>query len=201
MNSKGEIEMNDEVKKIYGKITEVKENSVIVDPVFGSKLELFYDSSVDTIKETEENVNIEYTDSSEPTFIQIIGQVKVEDTPRQIDVESTQDMKIPEGQQRKIRGKIIKSGVSQESKIGTVQIELEKVNLEMLYSRISKGEVPSPGTLCTVTILDGKMPKVLEISTNNDEELDGPIYTPIPKENGLIRWPVACMKCGDTARN
>jgi len=198
MNSKGENEMSDEVKKIYGKITEVKENSIIVDPLFGSKLEIFYDKNVETIKVTEEKVNVEYTDGSEPMFIQIAGQVKVEESPRLIEVESTPEMKIPKGQQRKIRGKIIKSGVSQESKIGSVLIELDNVNLEMLYSRISKGEVPSPGILCTVTILDGKIPKILEITTNNEEELDGPIYTPVPKEKGDVRWPVACMNCGDT---
>lgn len=190
--------MNDEVKKIYGKITEVKENSIIVDPVFGSKLELFYDKTVNTIMVTEENVNVEYTDGSEPAFIQIVGQVKVEESPEQIKVESAPEMKIPVGQKRKIRGKIIKSGVSPESRIGSVVIELEEINLEMLYSRISKGEVPSSGTLCTVTILDSKIPKILEITTNNEEELDGPIYTPVPKEKGDVRWPVACMNCGNT---
>jgi len=192
MNIKGEIEMNDEVKKIYGKITEIKENSIVVDPVFGSKLEIFYDNNIDTIMVTEENVNVEYTDGSEPRFIQIIGQVKVEVPSEPVEVE----IKIPKGQQRKIRGNIVKSEVSQESEIGSVVIELEKINLNMLYSRISKGIVPKPGTLCTVTILDGKIPRVLEITTNNEEELKGPIYTPIPEEKGLIRWPVACMGCG-----
>jgi len=190
--------MNDEVKKAYGKVIEIKDGSIIVDPVFGSKIEIFYDKNTQHVKLTEENVNVEYREFPQPNLIQIVGlkEETVDDVGPAPDQQL--QMKIPEGQRRKIRGKLTKSTVSPETNIGSVFLELEKVNLEMLYSRISQGKIPEVGAICTVTIVDGKIPRVLEISTNNEEEIWDPIYTPFPEEEGDVRWPIACMGCGNT---
>jgi hypothetical protein len=202
MSRDGGFRMNDEVKKVYGKVIEVKEDSIVVDPVFGSKIEIFYDIDTQRVQLTEENVNIEYQGFPQPKLVQIVGlkeETVDEAGLKKIEAPDQQlQMKIPEGERRKVRGKLTKSTVSPDTNIGSVFLELEKLNLEMIYSRISHGKIPEIGTLCTVTIVDGKIPRILEISTNNEEELWDPIYTPFPDDEISVRWPVACMGCGNT---
>ena len=88
-------------------------------------------------------MNVEYQEFPQPNLVQIVGieeEAVGEAGFGQMPAPDVQlQMKIPEGQQRRIRGKLIKSTVSPKTNIGSVVLELEKVNLELLYSRISQG--------------------------------------------------------------
>jgi hypothetical protein len=65
-----------------------------------------------------------------------------------------------------------------------------------MYGFKSKGEIPSVGTPVSVKVEDPKIQRVIEVEASS-EFMKGPTYTPPPTRAGVVRWPKACMSCGE----
>ncbi len=103
------------------------------------------------------------------------------------------------GMIRTIRGRFLRDTISQKAgyQIGSVFLKLEDLTLEMRYGPDSIGEIPQSGAMVTVSIEDGRMPRIVEISQNIDELLLIPAYTEVPTFNRQGRWPKMCCGCGE----
>lgn len=169
---------------------------IVIDPVFGSKLELAFDElSEGSIPEPNAWIHVMHENER---VLQILddGDKAEEST---VEIAPFRDQTRPAGPTRRIRGEILEVSVSESSgfKVGTIAVKLEDLDLEMLIGRNTQGAIPPIGTTATLVIEDIHFPRVLEISISG-ESSTGPAYTPVPRERGAVRWPKACMGCGDT---
>lgn len=169
---------------------------IVIDPVFGSKIELAFDGlSEGDIPERNAWINVVHENE------RVIRIISDGDTQEENTAESfpSSTPTRPIGPTRTIRGEILEVSVSESSgfKSGTITIKLQDVDLEMLVGRNTAGAIPPIGTTASFVIEDIHFPRVLEISTSG-ESIAGPAYTPVPRERGAVRWPKACMGCGDT---
>lgn len=188
-------------KKTYCKFIEAKLDEsgigkIVIDPVFGSNLELAFDAlSEGDIPEPNAWIHVVHENER---VLQIIsdGDTQEENTSEGF-LSSTPTR--PIGRTRKIRGEILEVSVSESSgfKSGTITVKLQDVDLEMLVGRNTTGAIPPIGATASFVIEDIHLPRILEISTSG-ESIAGPAYTPVPRERGAVRWPKACMGCGDT---
>ena len=202
--------MNSETKKVYGKLTEIMSDSetgvqkMSFDPVFGSKVELIYDSgSKGRIPEVGVFVNVYYEEvEGILRVVEIEGGPAEESEPVEIVPEKAPEPpKPPTGKLWTIKGEITSTSISGDpgKQTGSLNIMLQDGELMLLYSFSSLGEIPAVGETARVVIEDSKLPRVVEIrSAGVDDFIDGPTYTKIPEEPGDLRWPKACMSCGET---
>ena len=188
-------------KKTYCKFVEAMLDEsglgkIAIDPVFGSKLELAFDGlSEGSIPEPNAWIHVVHENER---VLQIIDDG---DKAEENTVESPPSSKSPRqiGSTRKVRGEILEVNVSESPgcKVGTITAKLQDMDLEMLVGRNTQGAIPPVGTTATFTIEDIHFPRVLEVSIS-DESSTGPVYTPVPRERGAVRWPKVCMACGET---
>ncbi|MFW9786607.1 MAG: tetratricopeptide repeat protein [Candidatus Thorarchaeota archaeon] len=110
------------------------------------------------------------------------------------------DVDVISGMIRKVRGRLLRDDVEERAGylMGGVVVRLEDVTLEMRYGPESKGEIYPAGTMVTVTIEDGRVPRIIEITDNTEEPLEGPAYVEVPKFSYQARWPKMCCGCGET---
>jgi hypothetical protein len=188
-------------KKTYCKFVEATLDEsgigkIVIDPVFGSKLELAFDGlSEGNIPEPNAWIHVVHENE------RVLRIIFPGDTSEKNAAESPPSSKPtrPTGPTRKVRGEILEVNVSESSgfKLGTITVKLQDMDLEMLIGRNTQGAIPPIGTTATFAIEDIHFPRVLEISIS-DESSTGPAYTPVPRERGAVRWPKVCMACGET---
>jgi len=188
-------------KKTYCKFVEAMLDEsgigkIVIDPVFGSKLELAFDGlSEGSIPERDAWIHVVHENE------QVLQIILDGDAPEENAAGSPPCSKQtrPTGPTRKIRGEVLEVSVSESSgfKSGTITAKLQDMDLKMLIGPNTQGALPPIGATPTFAIEDTYFPRVLEISIS-DESITGPAYTPVPRERGAVRWPKACMGCGDT---
>jgi len=183
-------------KFVEAKLDESGIGKIVIDPVFGSNLELVFDGlSEGDIPERNAWINVVHENE------RVIRIISDGDTQEENTAESfpSSTPTRPIGPTRTIRGEILEVSVSESSgfKSGTITVKLQDVDLEMLVGRNTAGAIPPIGTTASFVIEDIHFPRVLEISTSG-ESIAGPAYIPVPRERGAVRWPKACMGCGDT---
>ncbi|NOR37960.1 MAG: hypothetical protein GQ580_00040, partial [Candidatus Thorarchaeota archaeon] len=188
-------------KKTYCKFVEAKLDEsgigkIVIDPVFGSKLELAFNGlSEGSIPERDAWVHVVHENGQ---VLQIISNGDTQDE-NAAESPPTSKPTRPTGPTRKVRGEVLEVNVSESSgfKSGTVTAKLQDMDLKMMIGPNTQGALPPIGTTATFAIEDTHFPRVLEISISN-ELITGPAYTPVPQDRGAVRWPKACMGCGDT---
>lgn len=188
-------------KKTYCKFIEAMLDDsgigkIVIDPVFGSKLELaFNELSKGSIPERDTWIHVVHENE------QVLQIILDDDAPEENAVESPPTSKParPTGPIRKVRGEVLEVNVSESSgfKSGTITAKLQDMDLKMMIGPNTQGALPPIGATATFAIEDTYFPRVLEISSS-DESITGPTYTPVLRERGAVRWPKACMGCGDT---
>jgi hypothetical protein len=202
-NGGGEMGL-EKVRKVYCKFIESKQTDsgrvIVIDPVFGNKMELIYnEDSEGGIPSPETWIHVEYM--NETVVRTIFKQDVTETKSEEPSVKTPAPMIVtPKGPIRRVRGEILSASVSETAAgmLGTITMKLIDMNLELMIGRSFQGTIPAIGSVVTVLIEDQALPKVLEISTNDDTPITGPAYTPVPKGHGEARWPKACMGCGET---
>ncbi len=150
------------------------------------------------MKEDFPTAIVRYPEGSEEIIGQIItGAPKVPQISKAKPVDHYIDV-IP-GMIRKVRGCFLRHEVETRAGyyIGSVFVRLEDMVLEMRYGPDSKGVIPKSGTIVTVTIEDGRMPRIVEISDKVDDPLDSPAYAEVPFFSRKGRWPKMCCSCGE----
>lgn len=188
-------------KKTYCKFVEAKLDEsgigkIVIDPVFGSNLELVFDGlSEGDIPEPNAWIHVVHENE------RVLRIISDDDAPEEDAAGSLPISKParPTGPIRKVRGEVLEVNVSESSgfKSGTITAKLQDIDLKMMIGPNTQGALPPIGTAATFAIEDIHFPRVLEISISN-ELITGPAYTPVPQERGAVRWPKACMGCGDT---
>jgi hypothetical protein len=189
-------------KKTYCKFVEAMLDEsgigkIVIDPVFGSKLELaFNELSEGSIPERDAWIHVVHENE------QVLQIILDDDAPEETAAESPPTGKPPRptGPVRKVRGEVFEVNVSESSgfKSGTITAKFLDMDLKMMIGPNTQGALPPIGATATFAIEDTHFPRVLEISVS-DEPITGPAYTPVPRERGAVRWPKACMGCGDTS--
>ncbi len=188
-------------KKTYCKFVEAMLDEsgigkIVIDPVFGSKIELAFDGlSEGNIPEPDAWIHVVHENERVLQIMPDDDKQEENTTKSPLSSEPTH----PTGSIRKVRGEILEVNVNESSgiKLGTITAKLQDMDLEMLIGRNTRGAIPPIGTNATFAIEDIHFPRVLEISIS-DESGTGPAYTPVPRERGAVRWPKACMGCGNT---
>jgi hypothetical protein len=188
-------------KKTYCKFVEAMLDEsgigkIVIDPVFGSKLELAYNGlSEGDIPEPNAWIHVVHENEM------VLRIMSDDDAPEEDAAESPPTSKPtrPTGPMRMVRGEVLEINVSESSgfKSGTITAKLQDMDLKMMIGPTTQGALPLIGATATFTIEDTHFPRILEISIS-DEPIAGPAYTPVPQERGAVRWPKACMGCGDT---
>ena len=153
-------------KKVYGKVSRASECTILIDPLFGSKIECKVDESMqDKIPETQENINVIITDEPNPRVVEFLYSNK-EESPVIQEVSVSKKDKELAGPTLFVRGRVLSDQLSDVGggKVGTITLQLPHMKLELLYGRKSRGVIPPVSTMATVEVFDGKMPKIVSIS-------------------------------------
>ncbi|MHA1907734.1 MAG: hypothetical protein ACW98Y_10610, partial [Candidatus Thorarchaeota archaeon] len=96
-------------KKVYGKIDRTSENTITIDPVFGSKVECSVEASlIGEIPQTEENINVIITDDDHPQVVEFLVS-KQTDASIEPEVKSPVKDKELAGAALHVRGRILSS--------------------------------------------------------------------------------------------
>ena len=177
--------MNEEkTKKVYGKVTISEQNTILIDPVFGSKIECTIDESmINDVPQTDENINVIVTDTEQPRIVEFLYSKKEE--------VSAEPQVIVGGKDKEMTGPILHvwgTVLSIElndvggAKVGTVTLQLPHMKLRLMYGRKSEGDVPDESTRVTAEIFDGKLPKIKSIYPQTFEPVNVPYYIPLTDE-------------------
>jgi hypothetical protein len=162
-----------------------------------------------TLKLSDENVVKDLIYSSDiGGFMPSVGQyVKVRVTqasvPKIIEIEEC-DEPTEDPNLKTISGEIVDVDLSEGPRgpFGTVRVALQNTTVELLYSSSAEGIQPAMGKQVRVSFLDGKIPKIVEISDYDESSIEGEdqFYSgPASVTQKTVKranWPIACMGCG-----
>jgi hypothetical protein len=197
-----------ESKKIRGKLLERSQGEsgntkVVVDTVFSGRVELlFTEKSSGVIPETGTWVNVTYTTKNPLTVTRIWSddQSESESSAQETPVPRPREKQEPKGPVRSMRGELVSASVNETAggRLGSVTVKIRDFDVNLIVGGQTTGEIPSVGTYAAIEFEDTEVPRALHIERTDDTSLLEPIYTPVPRAPWLVRWPVACMSCGET---
>lgn len=200
---------DEQTKKIRGRLVETINHTdghrmVVVDTVFSGKVELVFNESSDgDIPESGAWVNVIHSNTNPPVVTRIWSNdesSKTESSVQETSISLGRKSKKPQGPVRSLRGELVNASVNETSsgRFGSITVKLHTLEINLIVGPDSVGEMPPIGSYVSVNFEDSKVPRVIDFQKTDDTSIMVPEYTPMPRDPWLVRWPKACMSCGET---
>ena len=166
-------------------------------------MELIFDeSSSGNIPEAGVWVNVIHSTTDPPVITKIWSDDETSESESSIQETSiplSKKQRKPQGPTRSLRGELIHSSVNEtgSGRFGSITIKLHTLEVNLIIGQDSVGTIPSIGSFVLVNVEDSKVPRVIDIQKTDDTRIMIPEYIPIPTSPWFVRWPKACMWCGE----
>ena len=199
---------DEQSRKIRGKFIEVFQHTaghrmIVVDTVFSGKVELVFDeSSSGDMPEPGAWVNVIHSFMDPPVVTRIWSDDETSEPTSSIQETSIplgRKSRKPQGPVRSLRGELIDASVNETAsgRFGSITVKLHTLEVNLIVGQDSVGEVPPIGSFVSVNFEDSKVPRVIDFQKTDDTSIMMPEYTPVPRGPWFVRWPKACMFCGE----
>ncbi|MFW9803136.1 MAG: hypothetical protein ACFFFC_10815 [Candidatus Thorarchaeota archaeon] len=200
---------DEQSKKIRGRLVESIEDPegqarIVVDTVFSGRVELvFNESSIGNLSDVGAWVNIIHSISDPPVVTRIWSDNDDSQTVsrgQKTPISLSTKQRTPQGPVRSMKGELIKASVSEtpSGRLGSITLKVLEPEVNLIIGSDSKGAIPPIGSFVSVDFEDTKVPRIINLQKTDDTSLVMPLYTPHPSDPWLVRWPKACMSCGES---